>query len=169
MNIGDLLEGHGAVWLVRKIDPALKTGFLEAADGRLQVVGFEEIETSGFRHLCNASQEWPSAPLPQRRGRIVSVQRASTRNAAPLERFRDWVKLDDYQIGGSLYLNPELHLVYRDRLIVSYPSGDRKPDIRLPVEIPRDFVSLKAKAARQPPPAKPKGPLTLFDHLLEDE
>ena len=168
MHIGDLLEGHGAIWLVRKVDSSLKTGFLESPDGKLQVVGFEEIETSGFKHLCNAAQDWPSASLPQRRGRIVSVQRASARNSAPLGRFRDWVKLDDFQIGGSIYLNPELRLVYRDRLIVAYSAGGSKPDVRLPVEIPRDFVSLKAKAARQPAPV-PKGPSTLFDHLLEDE
>lgn len=169
MDIGDLLEGNGSVWLVRKVDPDLKTGFLESPDGQLQVLGFEELETAGFKRWCNPTLDWPAAPLPQRRGRITTVQRASVRNPDPLGRLRDWVKLDDFQMGGVLYLNPALGLVYRDRLIVTYSVGGSKPDVRLPVEIPRDFVSRKAKVARQPPPAKPKGPPTLFDHLLDDE
>lgn len=166
MNLGDVLQGHATVWLVRKIEPGTKTAFLEAQNGELRVLGFEELETSGFTRVGNAVQDWPSVALPQRAAKVVRVELASIRRPQELRRFHDWVKFDEYQIGGALYLNPQLRLVFRDRLILTHDDGQRWP-----LEIPRDFKPYPARAAAQRARqlVGKQGDPTVFDHLLKDD
>jgi hypothetical protein len=169
MYVGTVLEGHGTVWLARKVEQSMNTALLESQDGtRTESVGFEEVEAAGYRVVCLPIADWPSVALrPHPRGRLREVLVASLQGERPLRRFSDWMKLDEFQLGGALYLNPELGLGYRDRLILSFDNG------RFPTDIPRDFQSLRVKQARLPSPttaaAAKKGGPDLFDHLLDDD
>jgi len=165
MDVGDLLEGQGKFWLVRKVEPALRTAFVEDQATHVQQLSFDTLE--GFTRLCNPTLDWPTATLPQvRHGRLVTVIRADLADPQLLARFKDWVRMDEFQIGGALYLNPELRLGFRDRLLVTYQDGTCAS-----VDIPRDFHPLKEKAARLTPtaPVAPKPPpVSLLDRLLDE-
>jgi hypothetical protein len=87
----------------------------------------------------------------------------------PLIPLEHWVKLDEFQMGGSLYLSPSLNLQYGARLAIV-----RSDNRRYSVDIPRDFrparvrmkerAEAKAKAERE---ANRKH--SLYDHLLNDD
>jgi len=168
---GDLIRWSGRVWLVRKVESELVTAIVESADGGTAILPSDTDRTGGCEVWCQPSRDWPSAPLPFRSlARLVGVRRATT----DLVRLHDWVKLDDFQIGGALYLNPTLDLSYGDRLTAVY-SGPRNKQTTLPVEIPRNFNPLPRKHSVVPQPAAgvatraaPKTPHTLFA-LLKDE
>lgn len=165
MDVGDLLERHGKFWVVRKVEPALRTAFVEDQDTLMHHV--DQDSMSNLTRLCNPTLDWPTATLPQvRHGRLVTVIRADLADPQLLIRFKDWVRSDEFQIGGALYLNPALGLGFRDRLIATYADG-----VCVSVDIPKNFQSLKAKAARLTPPAPvaPKPPpVSLLDRLLEE-
>jgi hypothetical protein len=172
MDVGTLLEQRLAgrfptVWLVRKVEPTLKTAILESQDGARTVsLGFEEVESEGYHVLCSPVMDWPSVSLkPLARGRLTEVRLATLQGETPLRRFVDWIKLDEFQMGGALFLNPELMLSYRDRIIAVH---DRSGWSRVPVDIPRDFESMQVKMSRRPEP-KPSGPPDLFSHLMDDD
>jgi hypothetical protein len=190
MDVGTILEGQSTIWLVRKIEPSLRTAIIESQDGRQTwAIGFEEIsgtkdyqvtalpnpgrgpvhqgavDVGTYHVLANPVRDWPSVTIkPIRRGRLVEVRRASLSGETPLRRFLDWVKLDEFQVGGSLYLNPDLDLAFRDRLILLYEGR-----LRVPADIPRDFVPTHEKQSRQPTAEPLKGPFTLFDHLVDED
>ena len=158
MIVGDLLDWHDKRWLVRKIDPQTQTAYLESQDLETAYCFAEEK----IRVICNPVLEWPVVTIPHKlQGRLLKVERASFPQNVPLVRFVDWVKMDELQIGGSLFLSPALKLGYRDRLVAVYEKG------RLPIEIPRLYSPVAAKLPA--PVAAPHGPPTLFDHLLDDD
>lgn len=138
MEPGDLIRWRGQVWLVRKVDPDLATAVVEA-DRNMEVIPSDADSTGDCQVWCKPSQQWPSVRLPFLAGaiRLVRVRRGWD----TLRRFIDWVKLDDFQIGGALYLNPALNLGFGDRLVAVYedPSGDV---IAVPIDIPRNFTPL---------------------------
>lgn len=165
MNIGDLIEWDGKAWVVRKIDTALATAFLESSTGDTAVVS---TDFKGAGSLGSPPQDWPAAQLPSKRlGRLVSVS-TPTR---VLGKLTEWLKLDEFQIGGCLYLNPSLNLGYRDRLVAAYRNPTGKL-VSVPIEIPRNFVSAtvkeeQARKAALPLPSPPREP-TIYDRILED-
>lgn len=164
MDVGTLLEGHGTVWLVRKVEPTLNTAILESQDGARTVsLGFEEVASEGYNVLCYPVLDWPFVTLkPLSWGRLTEVRTASLQGETPLRRFSDWIKLDEFQIGGALFLNPELRLSYRDRIIAVHETS------RVPVDIPREYESMRVKMSRRPE-TKPAGPPDLFSHLMDDD
>lgn len=163
MNIGDLIEWDGKLWVVRKIDTSVATAFLESSTGETAVVG---SAFKGAIAVGSPPMDWPAAQLVTKRlGRLVEV-RSPSRTLAKLA---EWLKVDEFQIGGALYLNPSLNLGYRDRLIAVYRLPDGRTQT-FPIEIPRNFVAAKVKeerraAASVPPPREQ----TLFEKLLEDD
>lgn len=172
MEPGDLIRWRDQVWLVRKLERELATAIVESADRRTEVLPSDADTTGGCEAWCRPSRDWPSTSLPFRGlARLVGVRRATT----DLARLVHWVKLDDFQIGGALYLHPELHLSYGDRLTVIY-LGPRNKLTTLPVEIPRNFTPLPSKHAPAPLPRPeaatrpaPKVTPTLFALLKDDE
>lgn len=171
MEPGDLIWWGDHVWLVRKVERELATAIVESVDGVVETLP-SDADTSGVCELWSKPAiEWPSAPLPFKgMARLVGVRRATT----DLVRLVDWVKLDDYQIGGALYLHPRLDLAYGDRIIVIY-SGPRNKQTMLPVEIPRNFTPLPQKHQAAPVRTeiaarpKPKVTPTLFALLKDNE
>jgi hypothetical protein len=143
---GDLIRWRGQVWLVRKVDVGLATAVVEA-ERNMEVIASDADSTPECEVWCKPAQQWPSAALPfrARSSRLVSVQRAG----ATLNRFVDWVKLDDFQIGGALYLNPQLRLAYGDRLTVIFsdPAGSL---MTLPIDIPRNFLPSRERRPSVP-------------------
>lgn len=171
MEPGDLIRWRGQIWLVRKVERELATAIVESADRSTEVLPSNADTIGGCEAWCRPCRDWPSAPLPLRgSARLVGVRWAST----DLARLVDWVKLDDFQTGGALYLHPELDLSYGDRLTVIY-LGPRK-QMTLPVEIPRNFTPLPRKHAAAPllrsdTAARPVAKVmpTLFALLKDDE
>jgi hypothetical protein len=162
---GDLIRWKDQIWLVRKVERELATAIVESASRVTEVLPSDADLTGMCEAWCRPAREWPSAALPFRATRLVGVRRAQT----DLLRFQHWVKLDDFQIGGVLYLNPELNLSFGDRLTVVYRG--RGKETTLPVEIPRKFNPLPQKHASEPvfPKAlEPEPAATLFA-LLKDE
>lgn len=171
MEPGDLIQWHGQVWLVRKVDRELVTAVVESTDRRTEVLPSDADTTGACGIWCSPAREWPSAPLP-----LCSFTRLGHvwRSTTELTRLLDWVKLDDFQIGGALYLHPDLQLGYGDRLTVTY-LGSRNRRTHRSVEIPRNFRSLADKTAaaaalvREPAPVLPKVTPTFFKLLKGDE
>jgi len=162
MNVGDLIEWQGKRWLVRKIDQSTETAFVVANDGQDTVVDSDADKRGECRVVCNPPRDWPFVVLT-RRGRVLDVSRATPRGAVPLIRFVDWVKADDLQLGGSVFINPDLRLMYPDRLIVTDAGGPTSS-----VEIPRNFCSVKDKPPPRPSRSE-REPKSIYDHFFDDE
>ncbi len=169
MESGDLLEWRGARWLVRRIDGQTRTAFLVSATGDDEVLGADEGPPT-CQVICNPAKTWPFVTLPSRKTRLIGVSRLGIQDHSslrrdhrevPLTRLTDWVKADDLQQGGALFLNPALRLVYRDRLIALYE------DRRLPIEIPRDFRPVAQKIPIRK--AQSERPKSLYDHVMDDD
>jgi len=155
VDAGDLIQWRGQLWLVRKVDRELVTAVVESADRRTEVLPSDADQTGACEVWCSPPREWPSAALPFcSLTRLGHVWRARTE----LTRLQDWVKLDDFQIGGALYLNPELRLGYGDRLTVVY-LGSRDRRTARSVEIPRHFSPLPTRhpTAGAPTAGAPSG------------
>lgn len=175
MEVGDLIQWRDRVWIVRKIDETVATAFIEDADGHISVMDQDGDNTGECSMLCNPVRDWPSAPLPfKSRSRLVEVYRGTE----PLVKFQDWLKLDEFQIGGSLLLNPALSLGFGDRLIVVHTFYGSNTVTRSPVSIPRNFSSLayktqvlQAQIAATPPPPPPVVPRkpNMFDLITDDD
>lgn len=170
MEPGDLIRWRDQVWLVRKVERDLATAIVESADRATETLPSDADSSGACEIWCRPARDWPSALLPFKgQACLVGVRFMTT----DLARLLDWVKLDDFQIGGALYLHPRLDLSYGDRLIAIY-SGPRDRQTMLPVEIPRNFRPLPCKHAAAPlgteTQARPKPKVTpaLFA-LLKDE
>ena len=136
MNIGDLLRWNDKLWVVKKIDSDLATGFLESQDGeRAMTEGEPTAEL-----VAHPPREWPALQLPLKKGRLVDI----SYHGRPLQRFADWLKLDDLQVGGALYLNPTLGLGFGDRLTATYQHLGGRLE-RVPVAVPRHFRPMAVK------------------------
>lgn len=146
MEAGDLIQWRGQVWLVRKVDRELATAVVETARN-MEVIASDADSTGVCQVWCTPPRQWPSVSLPLRPRPSRLVQVLQTGRA--LERFTEWVRLDAFQNGGALYLNPILNLHYGDRLtaIFAEPSGSF---VALPLQIPRNFSPLPQ---RRPPRA----------------
>jgi hypothetical protein len=160
MDVGDLLERQGLFWVVRKVEPPLRTALVEDQDAQVQHLSFEALDL--YKRLCNPTRDWPSVTLPQgRHGRLTAISIAFWGGNRQLIRFKDWVRIDEFQIGGALYLNPGLGLGFRDRLLVTYADGACSS-----VDVPRS----KAATVPAPVPQEPlPPPVSLLNRLLDDE
>lgn len=171
MVAGDLLDWRDKRWLVRKIDQQTQTAFVFSQEGETDILGTDEDTLGGCRVVCNPATSWPCASLPQRgHGRLLSLLLASLSGDTPLIPLVDWVKIDDRQIGGAIFLNPDLGLRYRDRLIVVYEVGMGHLPQRLPLDIPRNFLPLPQKIRPENKPlAQEDGPPDLYSYLKDDD
>jgi hypothetical protein len=61
--------------------------------------------------------------------------------------------------GGVVFLNPTLRIAYPERLL----GLSMKASVS--IEIPKNFLPVVQKT----PPITPKGPPTLYDHLMDDD
>ena len=165
MDVGDLLEWEGEFWVVRKVEPDLRTVMVEDQDAACQWLDFDAL--TKFTRLCNPARDWPAVTLPSgRHGRLWAVMRADLADPHLLARFRDWFRFDEFQMGGALYLNPALGLGFRDRLTVTYADG-----VCASVDIPRVFKPTRQTLITAPAPLAPKPPPVplLIRLLLEDD
>lgn len=163
---GDLIQWLAKRWLVHKIDTSTLTAFVTSQDNQTSILGADEDQIGTCQVLCNPIVLWPCTTMPQkRRGRLVGICRATLRGEEPLAFLVDWVKMDDLQIGGSVFLNPELGLAFPDRLIAVYETG------RLPVDIPRGFVPLPRKLLPSHQQLSSPEAVTpnLFAHLRDED
>jgi len=159
IQTGDLILWESKLWLVYKVDPDTETAFIESQDNERGVLGIEV----DCQVTCNPPLDWPAITVPPKRGHIVRIQRGAT----PLRWLLDWVKMSTFQMGGTLYLNPNLGLQFGDRLALTLRTNAFEKSI--PVEVPRDFVPVneKRRVREMPPPERITA--TLYDHLLDDD
>lgn len=160
MDLGDLIQWQSKLWLVYKVDSDTATAFIESQNHEREILGLEV----DCPVICNPVHDWPSVTLLPRKGHLVQVQKADSR-IIPLAWLQDWVKLDDFQMGGALFLNPELRLEYGDRLIIS--QNIYGYETQFPVAIPRNFRSFSQKQVERKE-TEPEGNLNLFDYLRTD-
>jgi hypothetical protein len=139
MELGDILLLGSTQWFVYKIDSSTKTAFISSQHNKNSILGFEE----DCKIVSNPIRDWPFVVLPPKKGVLGSIYRATTKGLVTLSWVVDWVKIEDFQEGGALYLNPELKLGYGDRIVRSNRYGG--VDHTCSVEIPRDFKILKRK------------------------
>lgn len=171
MEVGDLIQWQDKIWLVRKIDEAVATSFLEDSEGNRAVLDQDGDNTGLCQVLCNPVRDWPSAPLPfTRRTRLIDVYRGRGR----LLKLQDWMKLDEFQIGGSLLLNPALALGFGDRLVAVYAFFGSDRITSYPITIPRNFASLNTKTQAQhlqqvSAPPVPVVPPNMFDLITGED
>jgi len=170
IRTGDLLRWQSKVWLVRKIDPATQTAFVESQDHEQQILGTE----SDCPIVCNPTLDWPAVTLPSRKGTLDALLMPTPSGPVPLRWLLDWVKIDEFQMGGSLYLNPVFSLRYGDRLVLRLSRPGRTRLVEFPIDIPRDFQPLNdkqkvIKAREDAKAAKAATKPNLYDHLMGDE
>lgn len=172
MEVGDLILWQDKTWLVRKIDEAVSTSFVEDISGSSAVLD-QDGDTIGLcTVICSPARDWFSVMLPVKsRSRLSQVWNGSTM----LTRFQDWVRVDEFQLGGQLLLNPALNLGYGDRITAVFSIlGSRIRVDHSPIDIPRHFSSMTSKIARlnAPPPKEPEPPQltpTFYDALTAED
>lgn len=162
MLVGDIIDLNGERWLVTRANENLNTAMAErsSAVGITTTVLDLDADDKGLCVVvCNPVADWPSVMLPPKRGcELVSVEWGATR----LTPIQDWVKLDPFQIGGLVYINPALSLGFKDRLTAIFRVRSNGVRVSKPFEIPRFFESFSNKQARhvqkvvvQPEPVRP--------------
>lgn len=154
MQIGDLIQWRESetepyrLWLVSKIDANLNTALLVSERHRRRVLGLE----AEVLVVCRPVSDWHQVTLPLKRGRISRLMFGPTE----LLWLHEWVKMDEFQMGGVVYINPTVGLRYGQKLTV---FRDRGASIVVPV--PRLLSTGKQKEAarvaaeeaeREPPP-----------------
>ena len=155
MDVGDLLKVEGGFWVVRRVEPSLGKAVVEDQDAMCQWQDFGALVK--LKRLCNPVLDWPSATMPSgRHDRLLTV----LRDGELLIRFKDWFRVDEFQMGGLLYLNPALGMGFRDRLTVTYADG-----VSASVNIPKVFRPASALPAPVVVVPKPP-PVSLLDRLL---
>jgi hypothetical protein len=151
LTVGDLIElDENSIALVRKIEGL--NALLVDAMGSIGSVGVNDA----YPVVANVTTMWPYVNLPTKLGSIRRVES----DGIELNPLEHWVKLD-YGFSGPLYLNPELGLGFRDRLVV---ESDR--NTRYPINVPRDFSSNSdrmKRAKENKKRAEAKRPKGIFD------
>jgi len=158
-SLGVLLEWEQKLWLVYKIDSETATAFVESQDHEREILGFDTDCTV----LCNPILDWPSVTLLPRIGHVIQVRKADAKSTL-LVWLKDWVKIDNFQMGGALFLNPELRLGYGDRLVLDHDVYGYKT--QFPVDLPRDFLSFEQKRAKE---TEQQETFDLYSQLRKDE
>jgi hypothetical protein len=165
IKVGDLIQWQSKRWLVYKVDPDTATAFVESQDNERQILGTE----ADCPVLCNPPNDWPGVTIPPRKGRLLRIQRAALTGPVSLSWLFDWAKMDEFQMGGTLYLNPELYLEYGDRLILCQ-RNNAGTQLSFPVEIPRDFQPFsQKKKARDQIAMEKRATADLYDHVRNDD
>ena len=154
MEVGDLVRKDGRLCLVALAGPQ-SVLLVSQDDDQLHLDADTKVEV-----VCNPLKEWPYLTLPVRKGVLKSI-RFGTQE---LEKWHHWVKMDAWQMGGSLYLNPSLNLGYRDRLTLV-----GRNDRAFHVDVPRNFVPIGQQLATKRPEIIPPKDPNLFDHLMDDD
>jgi len=149
MNIGDVILYASKWWLVYKTNPALASASIQSIDKEVDVIGFD----TPHQVICNPIRQWPYITLPLRKGVIIDISILGE----SLKRLIDWAKIDDFQVGGSIYLNPLLKLRYKDRLVVTLKKSDGYIET-ISIDTPRSFKVFGKKK-----------PQTFFDYLTRDD
>jgi hypothetical protein len=173
MDIGDIISLNNERWLVTRVNESLSTALAERYTHvgiQTTVMDLDADNTGVCTVVCNPVLNWPSVQIPSKRGcELVSIEWGATH----LEPIRDWVKLDPFQIGGLVYLNPELSLGFRDRLTAVFRVRARGQNISAPFEIPRFFESYTTRQVRQAQKVEvaleQKRTPALYNALIDDQ
>ncbi len=170
MNLGDLIDWNGERWLVHKIERTTKSAIVIDRKGLKEVVAqdLDEANADACKVLGNPTSDWPFVTIPpkERCSRVESVIIPSLSGDRVLNAFDDWVRLDPFQIGGPLFLNPGLNLRIGDNVVVCFASKPRP--IRINVRITGAFRSATERAARAAK-EQMQAPRTVYDRLLGDD
>ena len=167
MKLGDLVEFEGQRWVVRRVDTVQAT--LLDAKGQTRDVAHDLDLTGGCKVLANPATEWPCLTVRDNpkgmflvglaRPKWVSSTRPSGHTA--LQQYVDWVPSDPARAGGTLFINPELHVQPAEVLLVQWKKGATTP-LKVPVHF--GTVSQRVARAERKKPAE----VTVYDRLLDD-
>lgn len=163
MKAGDLIEAEGRRWLVRNLDRSTRSAILLSPTGEAASVAddLEKSEPEKCKVLCNPATQWPFVmvqvkPTFGQLRQIVLPKPNGDEHV--LVAFEHWVKPDMLQVGGAVFLNPDLRLGLGDMLVAVYERG------RARVPIPRNFGTAKQRQARLVTAAPPQVP-SLYERL----
>lgn len=147
MKAGDLVEVEGKRWLVRNLDRSTRSAILLSPTGEAAAVpdNLENSEPEKCKVICNPATQWPFVMVQvkptfgQLREIVLPKPSGDEQQLIP---FEHWVKPDMLQVGGAVFLNPDLRLGLGDMLVAVYERG------RTRVPIPRNFGTAKQRQAR---------------------
>ena len=168
MKLGDLVQHLDQHWIVSRYDPKrTRTATLLAADGHQTEIPLDLDAVGGVTIIANPSEQWPFVVMPEKNGcKIASIMH----QGVAIEPILGWVASDPTRTGGPVFLAPNPRLRYGETLIVRYTGVGRKMASNIRVDIPREFGTVKQRAARadaaRPKPDEKK---TAFDRLLSDK
>jgi hypothetical protein len=170
VKLGDLVSHENRFWIVTRYDPKrTKTATLREADGTALEVPCNAPVTV----IANPGQEWPfvAAPLKPKWGPITTLARPTSPGTVatggliivPLTLYQDWLPSEPSRAGGSIFLNPALHLQAADTLLATHSNGRSSSLV-----IPGHFGTVYQRRARAAASPKPVD-RTAYDRLLDDD
>lgn len=168
MKAGDLIEWENARWLVHKVERATKSVIIISSLGQRDFIpqDLDETEPANCKIVCNPATDWPFVTLnPSHKfGKLLTVKHPGTGPTGEglLIPFCDWIRIDPFQSGGPLFLNPELRLGFGHTLLFVFEHG------QISFRIPKGFGTSAQRVARAATDEEPS-PRTSFDRLLDDE
>lgn len=167
MKLGDLVRHLDRHWLVSRYDPKRsRTSVLLAADGTQLEIPHDLDASGGLVVIANPSQDWPFVTVREQNGYKIS---GVSHGGVPLEPFIDWVAADPTR-PGPIFLAPSPGLRYGETLIVYLTGIRRRMATNIRVDIPRDFGTVKQRAARaEAARPKPEEKKNAFSRLLADD
>jgi hypothetical protein len=166
MKIGDLVTYAGHRWKVAVRNSQYRTCTLARPDGP----SVEVPDDMDYRPLpdrpkleviCHLATEWPfiAAPVRPRSGPVVKI----TRRRQDLMVMYDWVPSDFLRPGGSIFLNPELHLRQGEVLAATHQDKSLSRMV-----VTATFGTIKRRIAQQNKPKSAPRVRTVYDHLMDD-
>jgi hypothetical protein len=172
MDLGDLIDMQGKVWLVVRLDEA-GNAYVATAEGTTRRVSdtLNTTDPDNCKVRCNPYRDWPHVLLPVRTpgtrnpGRVTGVALPNrVGDLFWLRQFQSWVVGEPLRAGGALLLRPSLRLVHPQRVVVKFEKGQTS------VVIPKRFTTIARKGTDAQFSRVKREPkhLTAYDHLLGD-
>lgn len=162
LEVGDLIRRTGIICLVRKVDMSYQTAVIEDGGGSVAIIDVTADEEGQCEVLVKPIRDWPSVQLPRKPGwRLVRLDW----RGKSLSRYVDWMQLDPTQLGGALYLSPELGLGFGDRLVATYAMGATLAALPLTIPQQPSFRPEREKASARVAKAEPQREVTIFDRM----
>jgi len=161
VKLGDLIARDNDFWVVARFDPKrTRTATIRNAAGTAVEIPHDDI----VEVIANPSEDWPfiAAPIKAMWGPIVQLTRPNRPDALELKLFRDWLPSEPARAGGSIFLNPSLHLGIGDYLLAKHTNGKSSS-----IVIPKNFGTVREKQARAA--SKPKPDRTVYTRLLDED
>jgi hypothetical protein len=157
VNIGDLIEYRGSLWIAERHNRETRTRQLVRQLEQVWVPDdLDKTDPEECKVRCNIPDSWPFVPVKGNKGWALKIH-VPTRKLDL--KWGDWVQ----RTPTTVFLNPELRLRQGEVLVVTCAYGSPTK-----VNIRPTYGTVKerqAKAAPPPPPIE----VSFYDRLMSDD